>query len=467
VRRFALPATLLIAVAGGCTAGDAPPHPDSPPPGPVIYAYEERGSDTTTGNVVLVRDDTVVTRMAGTSPALTTDGKYLVTSTQEKIHVTDVANGRQYEHTLTFLPPDTCPASASLAGDAVILAAPTLKRLKLPDLSTAEAVPAQLPPKLPACVVGTAGSDLIVIVSNSKGPQLYRVGADGTTRQLGPDPLAPPDHAGPDVLRFSTTGPARLAYTTVDDDRGEVVHVLDLDSGQHAVPGTAALGLPGKADTIDVRDLWWSASGTLFATMQSQESHAGEVVAEQQLWQLSGNAWEPSYAIYWHSARELPDGRRLIIRAAETGNPAASHGDLYEESPQGLRRITEEVYDIITPPLSAPPPAQPPSLGLVWGPYQEGYQGVEPKSIVNGGSPTGVVTDITWQSWGADPATGTGNGWVEGETVAGGHPEKMTVVASDLGTCGGRSAYRAVRWYPTSEPSDPGHSIGTCDGQFH
>jgi hypothetical protein len=40
------------------------------------------------------------------------------------------------------------------------------------------------------------------------------------------------------------------------------------------------------------------------------------------------------YAIFWHSARELPDGRRLIIRAAETGNPAASQGDLYEESPK-------------------------------------------------------------------------------------------------------------------------------------
>lgn len=101
------------------------------------------------------------------------------------------------------------------------------------------------------------------------------------------------------------------------------------------------------------------------------------------------------------------------------------------------------------------------------GPYQEGYQAVEPEQIVNGGSPTGVVKDITWQNWGAERATGTGIGWVEGETVAGGHEETMTVVAFDLGTCGGRRAYRAVQWFPAPESFDPSHYIGACDGQFH
>ncbi|RAO32474.1 hypothetical protein PSN13_03807 [Micromonospora saelicesensis] len=463
MRRLATSAALLIAAVSGCTAGgDA-----EPPPAPVVYAYEQRESESTPEGVVLVRDDKVVARIPGESPTFTADGKYLVSILPGKIAATDVASGKTYEHLLTFTPPKGCEVSASLVGDAVVLAAPTLRRLKLPELTTVEPVSAQLPPRLPACVVGTVGTDLLVVVRNRQGPQLYRVGADGTTRRLGPDPLAPPIDSGPDIIRFSTTGPPRMAYVTSDGNLAEVVHVLDLDSGQDIVPEFAALGLPDRADTVNVRDVWWSASGTLYATMQSQKSRQEVAAVEQQLWQLNGNAWEPAYAMRWLSVRELPDGRRLIILAEESGDPAVGPGNLFEESPQGLRQIAEAVYEVATPPLTTPPPAQPPALGLVWGPYQEGYQAVEPKQIANGGSPTGAVSDITWQNWGTDRATGTGTGWVEGETVAGGHEEKMTVVAFDLGTCGGRPAYRAVHWYPTSESYDPAHYIDACNGQFH
>jgi hypothetical protein len=78
---------------------------------------------------------------------------------------------------------------------------------------------------------------------------------------------------------------------------------------------------------------------------------------------------------------------------------------------------------------------------------------VEPAAIELGGDPTGVVTGITWQSWGGAEATGTGTGTYVGpdQTVAQGTTEKATVVAYDLGTCKGAPAYSSVTWYFPSQ----------------
>jgi hypothetical protein len=60
-----------------------------------------------------------------------------------------------------------------------------------------------------------------------------------------------------------------------------------------------------------------------------------------------------------------------------------------------------------------------------------------------------MLTGITWQSWGGSTATGTGTSTYVGpqQTAAQGVQETATVVASDLGTCGGRPAYQQVKWY--------------------
>jgi hypothetical protein len=78
-----------------------------------------------------------------------------------------------------------------------------------------------------------------------------------------------------------------------------------------------------------------------------------------------------------------------------------------------------------------------------------GFGQVRPTEISLGGDPTGVLTGIAWQTWGGDTATGTGTGTYVGanQSVAQGVAERATVVASDLGTCGGRTAYRFVKWY--------------------
>lgn len=112
-----------------------------------------------------------------------------------------------------------------------------------------------------------------------------------------------------------------------------------------------------------------------------------------------------------------------------------------------------------------------PTLGLVWGPGgQQGYGTVRPATVFNGGDPTGLVRHITWSSWGGATATGRGEAeWVApGQTVAQGIFQPATIVAFDLGSCGGHPAYQAV------EAFFPQHGgkfssvtyINDCTGQY-
>jgi hypothetical protein len=102
-------------------------------------------------------------------------------------------------------------------------------------------------------------------------------------------------------------------------------------------------------------------------------------------------------------------------------------------------------------PAASRPPAAVPTLGRLAGVFAhgQGFGRVRPSEIFNGGDPTGLVTHVTWMSWGGARAVATGvSDYVgPGQTVAGGRQEPVTVVAFRLGTCGGRLMYRAVEWY--------------------
>jgi hypothetical protein len=90
-----------------------------------------------------------------------------------------------------------------------------------------------------------------------------------------------------------------------------------------------------------------------------------------------------------------------------------------------------------------------PTLGADWQGSGGGFGQVKPSLVSNGGDPTGVVSGITWQSWGGSEAMGTGmSDYVApGQTVAGGTQENVTIVAFDLGQCDGSPAYTKVTWY--------------------
>jgi hypothetical protein len=116
-------------------------------------------------------------------------------------------------------------------------------------------------------------------------------------------------------------------------------------------------------------------------------------------------------------------------------------------------------------------PASAPLLGAVWASGVQGYGTARPSGLNNGGDPTGIVSGLTWSSWGGSSASGTGTAEyvAPGQSVAQGSEEHVTVVAFDLGTCHGRTAYRAVEWY---FPGKGQHFSATryfdaCTGQDH
>ncbi|WP_433831102.1 hypothetical protein ACQP2E_12620 [Actinoplanes sp. CA-015351] len=364
MRRHALLAVLLALAATGACTDRGEPAPTAGPPAPapvsagsVVYAFEDANAEFGSERVFLVRDGTIVTWMPGSSPAFTADGRYLVTSTSEKTVVMDVATGVRHERTDSFLPPLGCAASQSLVGDSVIIVAPTLQRLGLPGLAVLGPVAANLPPRYPACVVGAVDGDPIVLVSNRHGWQVFRIGPDGTTRQIGPDPIAPPGiDSGMEDVQLSFTGTPRLAYREAN---AVVVHVLDLESGLDTVPSTAALGIPGSAESV-LEDLWWSSAGVLHATFTIERHGEPVEAARRGLWRVVDGAWEPVNTAHWDRVRELPGGRRLVLSQTGTGSRAKPALDgLYEDGPGGARLIARNVGQVVVPPRPVP---EPPSL---------------------------------------------------------------------------------------------------------
>ena len=125
------------------------------------------------------------------------------------------------------------------------------------------------------------------------------------------------------------------------------------------------------------------------------------------------------------------------------------------------------------PSSSSTPAAAPvPVLGRPAGLFAHGtgWGKVKPTEVFNGGDPTGLVTHITWSSWGGIAATGTGTSDYVGpnQSVASGTEEGVTIVAFDVGTCGGTFMYRAVEWfYPQHGGSfNPNQYEDVCTGSY-
>jgi hypothetical protein len=111
-----------------------------------------------------------------------------------------------------------------------------------------------------------------------------------------------------------------------------------------------------------------------------------------------------------------------------------------------------------------------PVLGREWASSQEGYGTARPSKISNGGDPTGIVVDVTWDSWGGPRAIGQGISTyvAPNQTVAEGTQQPATVVAFHLGRCDGKPAYRAIEWYFPQHGGtfDPDHYIEICTGDY-
>jgi hypothetical protein len=153
--------------------------------------------------------------------------------------------------------------------------------------------------------------------------------------------------------------------------------------------------------------------------------------------------------------------------------PLAAAGglaDFFASEFQGLHDILtqQDQYTIVVRRQTAVP-----VLGRragLFGYNSRGFGEVRPATVFNGGDPTGLVMDITWSSWGGSTAIGTGTSDYVGpnQTVAGGTQEKVTIVAFDLGICGGTLMYQAVEWYfpQHGQKFNPSQYEDICTGSY-
>ena len=112
-----------------------------------------------------------------------------------------------------------------------------------------------------------------------------------------------------------------------------------------------------------------------------------------------------------------------------------------------------------------------PVLAGPWASNQQGYGHVRPRTVFNGGDPTGLVTHIHWTSWGRGRATGVGISQYVGpeQSVAEGTQQTVRVVLFQLGTCKSKRAYNAIEWYfpGHGQHFDPRTYINACTGSYH
>jgi hypothetical protein len=87
-----------------------------------------------------------------------------------------------------------------------------------------------------------------------------------------------------------------------------------------------------------------------------------------------------------------------------------------------------------------------PTLGTHLGGATKGFGLVKPKTVFLGGDPTGLVTKLTWNSWGSPVTVGTGTGYYPppGNPVVAAVKVRVTLDASKLGTCKGHKAYKRL-----------------------
>jgi hypothetical protein len=114
-----------------------------------------------------------------------------------------------------------------------------------------------------------------------------------------------------------------------------------------------------------------------------------------------------------------------------------------------------------------PTPATP-VLGAAWASNLEGFGQSQPCAIYSGGDPTGLVTNIRWQSWGGATATGDGTALYAPGVISEGTHQPARVVAFKLGTCGSVRAYTAIEWFfPTYGETFETHTyMNACTGDL-
>lgn len=112
--------------------------------------------------------------------------------------------------------------------------------------------------------------------------------------------------------------------------------------------------------------------------------------------------------------------------------------------------------------------AAPITLGVPWRGRAQGFGEVQPNYIdLGGASSTGVVSDVTWSSWGEPTAEGTGEAAYVPPDASNSEAvrERATVIAFDPGICQGERVYQRLTWFfpQHGEYFDPDVAFDACE----
>ncbi|MBV1935940.1 sigma-70 family RNA polymerase sigma factor [Streptomyces sp. BV286] len=328
-----------------------------------------------------------------------------------------------------------------------------------------------------------ADSELLIFtidndVSGADANKLYRMAANKMVTTVVDDALRhiPGGARRPGQYAAVSRDGTRLAYggnvsggdPCVPSDG---VTVVDLDTGKHA---TTALADDDASRRLRITGVWFGPKDEVWASAFRQPAEACVAYGEEEasrrqrtvVYRLHDGAWTKSdqEAVMAQPAEDGWSARRAGATGLNDYRPPASPLVVTNSKNQRV-----PLGDSVTVFAWAPGDSKPaPVLGTLWGPYQKGYGLPKPTTVYNGGSPSGMVRDVTWTSWGDERATGTGEAiHVTGEASVAESPwEKSTVVAFDLGDCFGVRTYRKVSWFhpQRNERFDESQYMNVCTG---
>ncbi|MFJ9250283.1 hypothetical protein [Streptomyces sp. NPDC101776] len=329
-----------------------------------------------------------------------------------------------------------------------------------------------------------SGSELLIFTldnntGGSDGNKMYRMAANSMVTTVVDDTLTQIPGGARQPGQYTATSPdgAQFAYggnvsggTPCGPPDG--VTVVNLDTDKQT---TIALPDSGSPAQLRITGIWFDPRGEVVASAFREPAEActtdgqGAATKRQQtvLYRLASGTWTKT-GQGTATGQTTPSGwnaQRNGTVALNDYRPPPSPLMITNPKKQQVS-LGDSVAAFAWAPTVSPTT---PLLGTLWAPNQKGYGLPKPTMFFNGGSPSGMVRDLTWTSWGEQRATGTGEEvYVTNASVADSPWEKNSVVAFDLGDCDGVRTYRKISTFFPQHGGrfDPTQYIDVCTGEY-
>ncbi|WP_424883565.1 RNA polymerase sigma factor [Streptomyces sp. SLBN-8D4] len=329
-----------------------------------------------------------------------------------------------------------------------------------------------------------SGSELLIFTldNNAGGAaanKLYRMAANGMVTTVVDDTFTqiPGGARQPGQYTAISQDGARFAFggnVSGGNPCGppDGVTVVDLDADKRT---TTALPTSGSLGQLRITGIWFDPQGAVMAGAFREPAQActtsGQGAASERqptaLYRLASGTWTKTRqgTVIGQSTQTGWSAQRTGAVGLNDSRPPAS--PLMITNPKNQQvSLDNSVAAFAWAPTT---PTATPLLGTLWAPNQKGYGLPKPTMFFNGGSPSGIVRDLNWTSWGGQRATGTGESlYVTDKAVADSPWEKSSVVAFDLGDCNGVRTYRKISMFFPQHGGrfDPTQYIDVCTGEY-